>query len=192
MRPGWGLRHPELDEILARSSPAATEETSWLDGAMPLRVSAYLGVPSIPDELVTSVRCLVTVGTKLVVCTNLDGITHPWPGGRRQRGESFVQTAAREVQEETGWLLRPDTFHLLGWLHLEHLKAQPMDYPLPHPDFCQVVGRAEAVDRLGGPDAEWSDTEGYEASSALMTVDEAFGAVEGDPLARVFLPLLAA
>lgn len=158
---------------------------------MPLRVSAYLGVSSIPDELVTSVRCLLRVGAKLVVCTNLDGISHPWPGGRRQRRESFVQTAAREVQEETGWLLRPDTFGLLGWLHYEHLKPQAKDYPFPHPDFCQVVGRAEAVDRLVGADANWSDTEGYEASSTLMTVDEALDVVEGDPLARVFLPLLA-
>ena len=49
---------------------------------------------------------------------NLDGLTHAWPGGRRQPGESFAETAAREVEEETGWLVRPGSFRLLGWLHL--------------------------------------------------------------------------
>ncbi len=71
------------------------------------------------------------------------GLNHAWPGGRRQRGESFEGTAAREVEEETGWLVRAGSFRFLGWLHLVHLgpTAGPS---LARPDFCQVVGSAAA------------------------------------------------
>lgn len=157
---------------------------------MPLRVSAYVGEAELPDEIVTSVRCIVKVGSEIVVCTNRDG-THPMPGGRREPGESFVQTAAREVEEETGWLIRPGSFGLIGWLHLEHLKAQPADWPYPHPDFCQVVGVAEARERIGGRDSQWADTDGYELVSRLLSMPDALSAVSGqDLLSSVFLEAL--
>lgn len=190
-RPGWGTRHPALAEVLGRASGVATYEDAWGNGTLPLRMTAYLGVEELPDEVVTSVRCLVRVAEKFVVCTNTDGVSHPWPGGRRQPGESFEQTAAREVEEETGWLLEPGSFRLLGWVHLEHLRPLPSDHPWPHPDFCQVVGTAEATERVGGVDADWTDVEGYEASSQLMTLEQADRATDGDPLARVFLRRLS-
>jgi 8-oxo-dGTP pyrophosphatase MutT (NUDIX family) len=114
---------------------------------------------------------------------------HVWPGGRRRPGESFAETAAREVEEETGWLLRPGSFHLLGWLHIEHLGPVADDHPYPHPGYCQVVGAAEAVERRGGVDGDWTDTEGQEVSSELMTIADGAQAVEKEPLGRVFLDL---
>jgi len=180
-----------MSQVLARSTPAATQETAWANGTRPLRLNAYPEVTQLPDELVVSVRCLVKVEDQVVVCTSLDGLRHAWPGGRRQPGESFAETAAREVEEETGWLLSPGSFRLLGWLHIEHLGPVPEDHPYPHPDFCQVVGVAQAVERRGGADAEWTDTEGYEVSSELMPVRDAERAVDGEPLGRVFLAMLS-
>ena len=155
----------------------------------------------LPDELVVSVRCLVRVQDRVVVCTNLDGLRQVWPGGRRQREESFAETAAREVEEETGSLLSPGSFRLLGWLHIEHLGLLPGDHPYPHTDFCHVLGVAAAVERRNGADVGWTDTEGSEVSSALMArlpcqhrrlpaVPDAERAIDGEPLGQVFLAML--
>jgi ADP-ribose pyrophosphatase YjhB (NUDIX family) len=190
LRPGWGIRLPALADILATHQQVATQDAAWANGTLMLRFSAYTSVTELPDELVRSVRCLVQVDDKVVVCTNTDGISHPWPGGRREPGETFTDTACREVHEETGWLIEPDTITALGWLHGEHLEAQPADWPYPHPDFLQIVVTGRADRRDGGRDVAWVDTEGYEASSTLMTPTQAAGVIEGDPLARVFLDLI--
>ena len=58
----------------------------------------------------------------------------------------------------------------------------------PWPDFFQMVFTAEASQRDG--DGEWTDTQGYEASSCLLSLDDAYVAVDGDALARVFLDRL--
>jgi hypothetical protein len=193
------VRHPGLLAVLAASTPTAVIEQSPEQGAMPVpagrkyclrRISAYLGAQDIPDELITSVRCLVQAGGRVVVCTNRDGISHPWPGGRREPGETIRATAIREVHEETGWLVEEASLHQLGWLHLEYLRPQPEDHPYPHPDFCQVVLAGKAAERTCGHAASWTDTDGYETSSQLMTVEDAWQAVSGDPASRTYLPLL--
>jgi ADP-ribose pyrophosphatase YjhB (NUDIX family) len=190
MKPGWGRRHPALAEVLRTASPAATHVSAWADGTLPLRASAYTSLVELPEELVVSVRCLVQVDDKLVVCTNADGISHPWPGGRREPGETFEETACREVREETGWLLDQRSLQPLGWLHLEHLTRPPEDWPFPHPDFIHIVFAGRAHGREGGRANRWSDTEGYELSSCLLPAHEAKDRAEEDPLARVFIDLL--
>ena len=189
--PGFGARHPDLTALLAGREPAATGEVSWLGGAMPLRVSAHTTPADLPEELVTSVRCVVQVGELIVFCENVDG-THPLPGGRRGPAESYADTAAREVHEETGWRLDRDTLRLLGWLHLEHLAPRRPDDPYPYPDFLQVVFHATATARDGGPDVAWTDTDGYEQRSRLVSFAEARALTSNDPLARVFLDLIRA
>jgi ADP-ribose pyrophosphatase YjhB (NUDIX family) len=184
-----GARHPDLARLLAGRRPAATGEISWLGGAMPLRVSAYATPAELPEELVTSVRCVVQVGELIVFCENADG-AHPLPGGRRDPGESYVDTAAREVHEETGWLLDRDTVRPLGWLHLEHLAPRRPDYPYPYPDLLQIVFHGTATERDGGPDASWTDTDGYEQRSSLVSVAEAHTRTSTDLLAPVFLDLI--
>jgi hypothetical protein len=175
--------------LLARHEPTATGETCWMGGTMPLRVSAYTTPTSLPDDLVTSVRCVVRVGALIVFCENADG-THPWPGGRRHPGESFADTAVREVHEETGWLVDRDSLRPLGWLHLEHLAPRQQDHPYLYPDLLQVVFCGVATDRDGGVDASWTDTDGYELDSRLVTNDVARETSSNDLTASVFLDLL--
>jgi 8-oxo-dGTP pyrophosphatase MutT (NUDIX family) len=191
MRDGWGRRHPELAVALARVSPVERSETAWAEGELPLRIAAYFQSVTLPEELITSVRCIVRVDDKVVVCTNADGFSHAWPGARREPGESFVQTACREVLEETGWMLEPASVEQLGWIHIEHLSPRPPDWPWPHPDFCQLVFVGRADSRHGGRDNAWSDTEGYELSSHLMGLAEAVAAMAGEPVCRVFLERLS-
>lgn len=97
----------------------------------------------------------------------------PWPGGRREPRESYEETAYREVHEETGWQIDAETAQLIGWLHLEHLRAPEQGYPYPHPDFLQVVLVASSTSREGGEHGDWTDTEGYELRSRLVSIDEA-------------------
>ena len=166
-------------------------DTDWGGGTMPLRVSAFTGPAELPDELISSVRCLVTVDDHIVLCTSAGG-RHPWPGGRREPGETLLETACREVHEETGWVLDDNSTRRLGWLHFEHQVPAPSDYPYPHPDFLQVVYTGSASVPDSGRDA-WSDVDGYETSSDLVEVRDVPRRLTGDPvgqLALVYLPLL--
>jgi 8-oxo-dGTP pyrophosphatase MutT (NUDIX family) len=169
----------------------ATGSTSWINGTMPLRVSAFSTdtFTELPRSLVSSVRCLVWVGSSVVLCTNKDG-SHPLPGGRREPGETYVDTAAREVHEETGWLLDRDSLRPVGWLRLEHLSPQRPGDPHPYPVFLQLVYTGTASDRDGGVDVAWTDTEGYEVESRLVTLSEARAATNNDLLAHSFLDLV--
>ena len=189
--------HPALAAVLTEQQPVAEHETAWMDGAMPLRVSAYAGEASVasaarlPLELISSIRCIVRVGGKLLFCENRSS-RHPWPGGRRIAGESFADTAAREVHEETGWLIERESLRGLGWLRLRHLGPEPDGNAGPYPDFLQLVFVAAAHRRDGGlpPDAEWTDVDGYELDSRLVTLDEAIERTSTDMHAQVFLELL--
>jgi ADP-ribose pyrophosphatase YjhB (NUDIX family) len=172
-RPGYGTRHPAVAALLAAHQPAALHATAWADGALPLRIGAYLGTPELPEAFVISVRCLVRVDTGVLICENPGG-RHPWPGGRREPGESYADTAAREVHEETGWLLERGSIRRLGWLHVEFATALPADHPYPHPDVLQLVLTATAAERDStGPTADWHDHDGYELRSYLLPLTEA-------------------
>lgn len=173
MKVGFGRRHPDLLEFLRCHEAAAVEHVAWLNGTLPLQMAAYpTTVAELPDSLVTSVRCIVAVRDCVIVCHNPDG-AHIWPGGQRQLGESFEDTAGREVYEETGWRLRQSCQELLGFLHFRHCEPQPADYPYPHPDFLNAVFRAAATSRAVPEDAEWVDHGGWELRSELVAVADA-------------------
>ncbi|MGH9291036.1 MAG: NUDIX hydrolase [Acidimicrobiales bacterium] len=189
MRPGYGERHPDVAALLEASTAVMRAELAWGDGTLPIRVSAYPVVAMVPDEVVSSVWCIVIVGNRVVLCENTDGC-HPWPGGRRDPGETYVEAACREVHEETGWLLDPDTIEPLGWLHLEYLTPQREDHPFPHPDFLQVVYVGRATERDCADGAEWTDMGGWEVRSRLVTLDEAISQTDPALCASPYLGLL--
>ena len=185
------MRHPEVSAFLAASTPLCASAGSWPNGDT-FRIAAHLLGAPVPEVVVGSVRCIVTVGDQVVVCTNEHG-RHPWPGGRREPGESFVDTACREVHEETGWLVNRSSLALLGWLHIELDAVLPPDHPYPHPDLFQAVFTGSAHGRAG--DETWSDIEGYELSSELMPALEAKKlpmSLTDQPVVPVFLDMVAA
>lgn len=183
---GWGSRHPEMALVLARCSAVAAREESWWDGQLPLKVQAFVGACDVPEPLITSVRCVVTTTDGVVRCHNRDG-THLWPGGRREPSETFEETAIREVLEETGWRLDPQSLRHLGWLHFEYLSPRPDDWPFPHPDFVQLLYAATAVRRDVASDGQdWSDQDGWEQSSDVVPWNE----IEADLLTLPFLELV--
>jgi ADP-ribose pyrophosphatase YjhB (NUDIX family) len=187
-RAGFGEPHPRLVALLAALRPLAVQRTAWASGAVPLEISGYGEIVDLPDELVTSVRCIVRVGEQWILCTNVDG-AHPWPGGRREAGESYADTAIREVHEETGWRLERQSLRQLGWLHLRHLGPHT-NAAYPYPDFLQLVLSGTAKERDGARDAAWTDTDGWESAS-LVGLDEGLARTAEDPLAALFLQLAA-
>jgi hypothetical protein len=166
----------------------ATGAAAWDYGTMPLRVTAYATdtFAELPDDLVSSVRCVVRVGSRIVLCENRDGV-HPLPGGRREPGETFVQTVTREVHEETGWLLDTDSLRPLGWLRLEHLSPRRPGDQHPYPVFLQPIYVGTATVRESD---SWSDIDGYELRSSLVTLAEARARTSNELLAHSFLDLL--
>lgn len=178
-------RHPDLLALLERCAPAIQRDDVW---ARPIHMTSYVGAEDLPDELVTSIRVIVRVGDDVVVCTNVDGHSHAWPGGRREPGESHAETACREVREETGWILEPASLEPIGFVHIFNT-GDPLP-PYPHPDVLQLVVVGRAMARAA---EDWTDTEGYEVSSRLVPLDEACGAVsDGEPMCRPFLEVLRA
>lgn len=169
--------------LLSTLKPAATDRVVWGSGVV-LDVAAYPVWTPLPTVLVTSVRCIVRVGGAVVVC-RVPGGLHPWPGGRREPGESYEETARREVYEETGWLLDEGSLRPLGFVHYRHVKTPPADYPYPHPDFLHAVFTGEAS-RHAGEGGPWTDLDGYEKESALVEVS-ALETAEFTPVQRAFL-----
>jgi ADP-ribose pyrophosphatase YjhB (NUDIX family) len=188
-RPGWGARHPDVAEFLATHEAVAEERTAWPNGDG-IAARVFATVDPIPDAVVSSVRCLVRVGDDaIVLCRNAHDVRHAWPGGGREAGETFAETACREVHEETGWRLDPNTLEQLGWLHLENVTPVQSDHPYPNPDCFHAVLVGFARERDGGRDVAWTDTEGYELSSELALLADAADLIEDDPLSAVFVRL---
>ena len=100
-----------------------------------------------PLEYVTSVRGVVFRGNRVLVMRNRDEV-HILPGGRREDGETLVETLVREVLEEAGWTLKVK--EVLGFLHLRHLGPKPVGshqgFPYLYPDFVHVVFLSDAVE----------------------------------------------
>lgn len=155
----------DLSIFLARHAPHATEQETW--GDLPLAINAYCCAELPPDVLITSVRAIVRRGDQVLVMHNRDGAQHVLPGGRREHGESLLDTLHREIAEETGWRVRDPV--LLGFIHYRHLAPKPPDYAYPYPDFVQLVYVVN-VDRPIDISASIDD---YEISSEFLPVAQA-------------------
>jgi 8-oxo-dGTP pyrophosphatase MutT (NUDIX family) len=182
-RPGFGSSRPEVIRLLATLTPAATEQVRW-PGCV-LDVAVYLTPEAPPPELVTSVRCIVQVDDRVVVCETPND-THVLPGGRREPGETFEATARREVHEETGWLIDESDLRLIGFLHFRHTDVPPDDQPHRHPDFLQAVYTAPARAHDDERPADWADVEGWERGHRLLSASE-LDRIELPAVQRVFL-----
>jgi 8-oxo-dGTP pyrophosphatase MutT (NUDIX family) len=151
-----------VTSVLRSATPIATQRIMWSGGLL-LDLAAYHPLLPLPPRFVTSVRCVIRIDDRVVVCQTPDG-PHIWPGGRRMAGESYQATARREVYEETGRTIDENVLRPLGFLHYRFVEARPDDHPYPHPDFLQIVYST----RIGDDGhADWVDVDGWEQGHHL-------------------------
>lgn len=126
--------------------PVATDTDSWFGGRMMFNVDTYLGSVPVPTKLVTSVRCVLRCGNRVMVMEDADGRQHVLPGGRIELGESHREALEREVLEETGYTLV--AAELVGACVFTHTTPRPDDYRYPYPTFVHLIycGNAGELD----------------------------------------------
>lgn len=130
-----------LDAFPEGLQPIARANADW--GECRLTMSAFLHGDFPPDEAISSVRAVLIRDGEVAVVHNPGGQS-PLPGGRRDVGESILETLHRELMEETGCII--DEPRLLGFIHFRHLTPCPEGYRYPYPDFFQVVYAARVLE----------------------------------------------
>jgi ADP-ribose pyrophosphatase YjhB (NUDIX family) len=169
----------DISQIVAPFALQADEQADW--PPLRLRVRTYLTTTLPPLDLVSSVRALVRKGDQILVVRDPISV-HILPGGRREAGETLMQTLDREVLEETGWSIR-DT-HLIGLVHFQHVTPKPADSRYLYPHFLHLVYVATA-DRY---DAAQREIDGYELGAGFQPL----ATVEALPISQGERALLRA
>jgi 8-oxo-dGTP pyrophosphatase MutT (NUDIX family) len=171
---------PELVRFLQSGAKLNVGAVTWSNNTQPVEVTYYRGQQTPPPEYVSSVRAILFKDDSVLVVREPYGHLYILPGGRVEKGESFLQTLERELLEETGWtFISP---RVIGCMHLHHLGPRPENYKYPYPDFFWPVYRAKAKTYF--PEARQPDK--WVAETFFSTIDE----VRQMPLERGQLMLL--
>jgi 8-oxo-dGTP pyrophosphatase MutT (NUDIX family) len=149
----------DISQILAALPLQADEQTEWPPAR--LRVRTYLTTTLPPLDRVSSVRALVRQQAQILVVRDPVSV-HILPGGRREPGETLLQTLEREVLEETGWTIQEPW--LIGLVHFQHLTPKPEGYRYPYPDFVHLVYAATAESY----DVTKREVDGYELEAGFQ------------------------
>jgi 8-oxo-dGTP pyrophosphatase MutT (NUDIX family) len=99
--------------------------------------SAHLTQVAPPESLVTSVRAIAHCAGLILAFDDRLG-SHVIPGGRREEGESFIDTLRRELREETGCMLESATLQL-GVLQMHLRSPKPENHRYPYPDALHLI-----------------------------------------------------
>lgn len=161
------MTHSSLAPFLQAHPPYVEDRVvwHWRGHALNLRLSEHLSDKIPPLEWVTSARCVVFWRGRVLVVQDPYHY-HILPGGRREPGESLLQTVEREVLEETGWAI--NNLYLIGFRYFHHLSPKPPGYPFLYPDFLQVIFTGGAVEFR--PEAK--EIDGFELGSTMRSLSE--------------------
>ncbi|WP_219471078.1 NUDIX hydrolase [Nonomuraea rhizosphaerae] len=144
-----------MDQIIA------TTAVPWIPAAHRLEVTLSSRLPT--EGVITSAFAIVLDDTDRMLLTCVDRVGRGWdiPGGHVEPGESPVDTAVRELAEETGLALRPDDLSLFAWLRIVLTEPAPADYRYP-----SLTNLVMFTARLGTPGPAVRPPEGSESTLA--------------------------
>jgi len=129
--------------LQGQTAVAQTHPTwQWQNNPLPLQQQTYICPTLPPDEFISSARAVLLRGNEVMVIRDHQNEPYIIPGGRREPGETVLETLQREIREETGWSVR-DTA-VIGYVHFQHLGPKPADYPYPYPHFFWAIFVAQA------------------------------------------------
>lgn len=171
----------DAQDYVSGMTPVTVIDVTWREWAM--THSLYLTDRPPPTDLVTSTRCVVTDGERVLVCETPNGC-HVVPGGRREVGETWEETARREVQEETGYTVAEMEQVAVLLIHMNNERHPDPEQMYPYPDAFWVIYRAEP---LTWPADGWADTQGWELSSAMHPVGEVLRRDDLEPVHRALI-----
>ncbi len=156
-----------LQQFIAPLQSQLTEPVEWTLARF--TVNTYLHGHAPPFDFVTSVRAVVLRGQmercEVLVVQDPNGY-HILPGGRREEDETLIETAIREVLEETGWQITVG--RLLGFKHFHRLTPARPEFRYQAPHFAQLV--YVAVAEVYQPQAIEQD--GYEIGAHFVRIDQ--------------------
>ncbi|MCP4417864.1 MAG: NUDIX hydrolase [Chloroflexi bacterium] len=142
---------------------------AWQNQPVPLRQQTYICPTLPPDELISSSRAILFHGENVMVIRDHKNEPYIMPGGRRESGETVLQTLQREVREETGWEVRNTA--VIGFVHFHHLGLKPPNYPYPYPDFVHAIflAWADSFDETGKEEDYYVTSSSFQPVADVLT-----------------------
>lgn len=134
----------EVADFLDGKTAVAQSRQVWQWPTQPitLQQQTFLCATLPPDDLISSARAVVIRHDEVMVIQNPTEEPYIIPGGRREPGETVLETLHRELLEEIGWTVRNTA--VIGTVHFQHLTPKPPDYPYPYPHFFWAIFAAQA------------------------------------------------
>ena len=133
-----------ITDFLEGKTAVSSQPLTWQWHNHPLKMNQqiYLGHDLPPDALSSSVRAILLRENEVMVIRNHQNEPYLIPGGRREPGETILETLRRELLEETGWSVRETA--VIATYHFQHLAPKPPDYKYPYPHFFWPIFVAQA------------------------------------------------